>query len=86
MVVLICPTAQGKMCTTGILRMASMRIARNSLRVIASASEAIQERSRGNSLDCFVALLLAMTTSRLLSPAESVAVPLSWPDRLKISP
>jgi hypothetical protein len=43
-IVLICPTAQGKMCTTGSSRMAGMH-SRDSLHVIASASEAIQTSS-----------------------------------------
>jgi hypothetical protein len=55
MVVLICPTAQGKMRTTGSFRMGSMHSAALSA-VIASASEAIQKSLRGESLDCFVAI------------------------------
>jgi hypothetical protein len=38
MIVVICPTAQGKMCTTGSLRMAGMH-SRDSLHVIASARD-----------------------------------------------
>ena len=45
MIVVICPTTQEKMCTTGSLRMAAMR-SRNSLRVVASASDLSAEAQR----------------------------------------
>ncbi len=45
MIVLICPTTQEKMCTTGSLRMAGMH-SRDSLHVIASASDLSAEAQR----------------------------------------
>jgi hypothetical protein len=58
-IVLICPTAQGKMCTTGSLRMAGMR---------ASLSTSLRGATRrsnpdcrgGDSLDCFAALAMTV--------------------------
>ena len=57
--VLICPTAQEEMCTTGSLRMAGMR-SHDSLHVIASGTRSNPDFLREDSLDCFVALLLAI--------------------------
>ena len=82
--VLICPTAQGKMCTTGNLRMGICAALSTSLRATGSREcapddrlrEAIQKSFRGNSLDCFVALRLAMTTClypRVIIPGSALS-------------
>jgi hypothetical protein len=59
--VVICPTAQGESARRAIC--AWRRCATTPSIVIASDSEAIQDLAIGESLDCFVALLLAMTNS-----------------------
>jgi hypothetical protein len=64
MIVVICPTTQEEMCTTGSLRMAGMRITRLSPRHC-ERKRSNPECIRGTSLDCFVALLLAMTMERI---------------------